>query len=128
MAEKCSTFSTLVERNSIMDDSTKPKYSESIQGEKHNRPFSARYSCIVTLLRFQALLRESEESSSARRNSERSESLGTDGARNRRTHLGGPATAAPASADGNLRFIREEINKKCRRVYQAFITCYQKLP
>ena len=78
--------------------------------------------------RFQALLAESEETSCARTDSGRNEGLGTDGARNRRTHLGGPATAAPASADGNLRFIREEINKKCRRVYQAFITCYQKLP
>ena len=78
--------------------------------------------------RFQALLAESEESSSARTDSGRNEGLGTDGARNRRTNLGGQPAAAPASADGNLRFIREEINKKCRRVYRAFITCYQKLP
>ena len=30
--------------------------------------------------------------------------------------------------DGNIRFIREEINKKCRRVYQLFLSCYGKLP
>lgn len=32
------------------------------------------------------------------------------------------------SQDKHIRFIREEINKKCRRVYQAFLSCYGKLP
>ena len=31
------------------------------------------------------------------------------------------------SAD-NLQFIREEINKKCRQVYRAFLSCYGKMP
>ena len=30
--------------------------------------------------------------------------------------------------DDNLKFIRKEINKKCRRVYQVFLSCYGKMP
>ena len=82
---------------------------------------------MITLRCFQALLREAEGDSCARDNSRYTDGLGTEEPRSRRTISSGPSTSS-ASADGNLRFIREEINKKCRRVYQAFITCYQKLP
>ncbi|XP_059081153.1 uncharacterized protein LOC131878987 [Tigriopus californicus] len=39
-----------------------------------------------------------------------------------------PKLDSHSSADGNLRFIREEINKKCRRMYRVFLSCYGKLP